>query len=318
MTDIVEDFLQHYGKKGMKWGVRRQEHKAWLKEAKSPATAANVFNEAARTFDPVIKKINNDPMFKDKDLTKDRKLARQYDEVVNTVFNQHLVQASAMTLNKAQDRAVIYQLDRHNGLMRATEVKRVAEHSVSDYPDFIAELDDNGFVIGVSLAEMKHDMTTGVEEFLSHYGVKGMKWGVRRTGKISETTAKTSRLARNGTDVTAKQKPGKFVTTSGGKRRVASPDAVRIAATRQLAKKSTTDALTNKQIADAVKRMQLEQQYHDLVKKTDRRNRGHKFVAKLLGDKKTQKQVVQTTNTAVKVGKAMSKAAKAAGTAAAI
>lgn len=312
MNDAIEEFLEHYGTKGMKWGVRRKEHKTWLKQARSTETAAQVFNEAVRTFDPVIKKINNDPLFKGKNLNEDRKLSRQYDEVVGTIFNQHLAQASAMTINKTHDRAVIYQFDRHTSRLIPTQVK-VAKHSVDGYPDFIAELDTNGFVIGISLNEMKQsDMTTDVDEFLSHYGVKGMKWGVRRTGQVSSTTAKTSRLARNGTDITAKQKPGKFVTTSGGKRRVAAPDAVRIAATRQLAKKSTTDALSNKQIADAVKRMQLEQQYHDLVKKTDRRNRGQKFVAKLLGDKKTQQQVVKTTNTAVKIAKTMGKAGGAA------
>jgi hypothetical protein len=123
-------------------------------------------------------------------------------------------------------------------------------------------------------------------DILAHYGVKGMKWGVRKDSSISSTSQRSSHLRRKATDVTAKQKPGQFVRTSGGKRQTASEDAVKVAATRQLAKKSTTDTLTNKQLQDAVTRMNLEQQYHTLVKKTNRQTRGQRFVSSLLGGNK--------------------------------
>lgn len=115
---------------------------------------------------------------------------------------------------------------------------------------------------------------------LSHYGVKGMKWGVKKSGDISSNSARMSKLRKPETDVVVKQKPGQFVRTSGGKRQTASGDAVKVAAARQRAKKSTTDSLTTKQLQDAVSRMQLEQQYHKLVKQTDRRSRGRKFLEK--------------------------------------
>jgi hypothetical protein len=127
------------------------------------------------------------------------------------------------------------------------------------------------------------DIMTLAGVTLSHYGVKGMKWGVRKDGSISSTTTRNSHLRRKATDVTAKQKPGQYVRTSGGKRQTASEEAVRVAATRQLAKKSTTDALSNKQLQEAVTRMNLEQQYHTLSKKTQRQTRGQRFAQKLLG-----------------------------------
>lgn len=125
----TEDILAHHGVKGMKWGVRKarkQEHKAWLKEAKSGDTATKVFQEAVRTFNPVLAKINADPAFAGKDLNSDRRLRRDYDAVVSTIFNQHLQQASFNnTLNSAGDRAVVYQMTADGLHMRATEVKRV-------------------------------------------------------------------------------------------------------------------------------------------------------------------------------------------------
>lgn len=128
-------------------------------------------------------------------------------------------------------------------------------------------------------------MATFEEEDLSHYGVKGMKWGVRKDGSISSNTAKMSKLRRKETDVVVKQKPGQFVKTSGGKRRTASDDAVKVAATRQSARRSTTDSLTTKQLQEAVSRMELEKKYHNLSKELDRRNRGRKLWDKARGVK---------------------------------
>lgn len=124
-----------------------------------------------------------------------------------------------------------------------------------------------------------------VDDILAHHGVKGMKWGVRKDGSTSGSSTTTSRLRRPASDVTVAQKPGQFVRTSGGRKQTAADDAVRVAAARQLAKKSTTDALTTKQLQEAVTRMNLEQQYSQLVKKADRRTRGTKFVHSLLGVK---------------------------------
>lgn len=143
-------------------------------------------------------------------------------------------------------------------------------------------------------------MTTieDVGEFLEHHGVKGQKWGVRKDNSISSVSTKTSKLRRSPTDVVVKQKPGKFATTSGGKRQTASDDAILTAGIRQFAKKSTTDSLSNKQIQDAVTRMNLEQQYRTLVKKTNRQTRGQRFANKLV--KENGKKVVAAAKTAAK------------------
>lgn len=108
-----------------------------------------------------------------------------------------------------------------------------------------------------------------VEEVLEHFGVKGMKWGVRRRGPSGPT------------DVIVKTAGGKKVKTAGGKGQPASDDAVRAAVSKQKARKSTTDALSNKELQDLVSRMNLEQQYTRLAPRT-KTQAATKFIGEIL------------------------------------
>ena len=97
------------------------------------------------------------------------------------------------------------------------------------------------------------------DNFLEHYGVKGMKWGVRKDRSLHDALfrAKAQEKVKVKTTVT----PGKKIKTSGGTGQDASPDAIRAAIAKQKATKSSTDALSNKELQDLVSRMNLEQQY---------------------------------------------------------
>ena len=89
-----------------------------------------------------------------------------------------------------------------------------------------------------------------VDNFLAHYGVKGMRWGVHRD--------------RSAKAVEVKSKPGRKIKTKGGQNQSASEDAIKAAIYRQVAKKSNVQALDNKQLQELVQRMNLEQQYANL------------------------------------------------------
>lgn len=124
------------------------------------------------------------------------------------------------------------------------------------------------------------DGRLNIDSFLEHYGIPGMKWGRRRSDKeIAESKQQV--------EVTTKAGKG-VVKTSGGKKLQASEDAINAKASRQRAKASTTDALSNQELQALVTRMNLEQQYSRLAGPQQKGTvaRGLAFVSKHLSDDK--------------------------------
>lgn len=107
-----------------------------------------------------------------------------------------------------------------------------------------------------------------VENILEHFGVKGMRWGVRRKATVGPT------------EVIVSDKRKK-IKTSGGERRPASPDAVRARTIGQVGKKSGLKALSDAELAAYSKRLNLEQQVKRL--EYNEKNAARRFVASLLG-----------------------------------
>lgn len=84
-----------------------------------------------------------------------------------------------------------------------------------------------------------------VQDFLAHYGVKGMKWGTKRTTRPAPSS-----------------------------------DATRVAGIKTKAKAGKVKALTNSELQDAINRMNLEQQFKRL--RTNERNVAVRFLASTL------------------------------------
>lgn len=99
-----------------------------------------------------------------------------------------------------------------------------------------------------------------VEEFLEHHGIKGMRWGVRRTRQQLDADA---------------------------------PEHVSAQLVKAKGKRSGTRALTNKEIQDYVTRLNLERQY----KQTTPGGKASAFITKLLIGAGSQ-QAQTATNTA--------------------
>ena len=160
---------------------------------------------------------------------------------------------------------------------------KTVQHAEDTEPDVVMHVNvENGKIVSGNKAALEHsDMSDS--DSLAHYGVKGMKWGVRKSEGSGPTAA------------TAIQKrPGAKVKAKGGEGHPASEDAKRAAENVRKAKKSRPDALSNAELQDAIKRMQLEQQFAQLSK--GRQNAGRKFVQRLLGDTASQ-QVSSVVNT---------------------
>lgn len=111
-------------------------------------------------------------------------------------------------------------------------------------------------------------------DFLSHYGVKGMKWGHSKSG------------------ATTSSKSGKV-------KEAASEDAARVGGihTRVKSQKSTK-MLSNKELQDAISRMNLEQQYSKMSGGLDktRRQKASAFISELVtgATKQTVQQIATT------------------------
>lgn len=102
------------------------------------------------------------------------------------------------------------------------------------------------------------------------YGKLGMRWGV--TTRSDGTKVGKPRAG----EVEVKAVPGRKVKTSGGAGKPASEDAIRAKVGRQVAKKSSTDALSNQELQAVVQRMQLEANYRRLS--SEDKTAGQKFI----------------------------------------
>lgn len=93
------------------------------------------------------------------------------------------------------------------------------------------------------------------EDFLEHYGVKGMKWGVRKTpGGPSSTQVFVKKGRIRGVELSSRKQQDD----------TPSEDAARAAIGKQLVRQHSTDRLSNRELQALVTRMNLEQQYDRL------------------------------------------------------
>lgn len=116
-----------------------------------------------------------------------------------------------------------------------------------------------------------------VDSVLSHYGVLGMRWGVRKASSLSRSGGAAE-------PVTVKSRPGKTPTASGGRNQMPSEDAKKAIAAIQKAKASGTSSLSNADLKAAVERMRLEDQYGQGIAKLQTTSAGKKFAKELLVD----------------------------------
>lgn len=114
------------------------------------------------------------------------------------------------------------------------------------------------------------DAITHGNDFLEHYGVKGMKWGQRKNHRGPVQASPT--VTRRG-----KAK----VQTSGGQAKKPTGDAIKAAKAQQILKKSGPAALTNRQLKELQTRMNLEKSVKELTSHNDPVIK--KFIKKKLG-----------------------------------
>ena len=133
-----------------------------------------------------------------------------------------------------------------------------------------------------------------VDDFLTHFGVKGMRWGHRKAdgGPTGVTVSTTSR--------------GRLKVT-GGTGHSATRDAIDAATAVRKAKGSSVKSLSNEELRTAIQRMQLEQQFNQLRPKGPAEH-GRRFVTQtILQIGKEQTTKIARDATANEVAKLLKK-----------
>lgn len=143
------------------------------------------------------------------------------------------------------------------------------------------------------LAEVSMSAERG-KEFLSHYGIKGMRWGQRKTRSVSAESHVDTGLLRRQTKVKAK----------GGESHPAHEDAIKAAVQKQKLKKSGAAALSNQELRDLATRLQLENQVQVLAS-----SKGKAFVKKEFENQGRQQAQKGFKKGASTVGKTAAKVA---------
>lgn len=201
---------EHYGVPGMKWGIRKSNggsrgviRRGATKANVALSAGAKVIGEgekkliflpqknrnkaAAVTQTRVLAEavsINKSPQFKGKDLKGNTRLKNSYfkkiEEAAKTIY------AEELNISRAQAWGEFLGMETSETAMRISVARSRIKHSAESDREVVLELNfetnELGQIISIDIPEefMAHADLEG-DDFLAHYGVPGMKWGIRKS-----------------------------------------------------------------------------------------------------------------------------------------
>lgn len=308
--DDLNSYLEHHGVKGQKWGVRNNRSGA----VKARATIAmyrrsvasedstlrlhskhyqdvydRTFRDAAHPIRKGIRTLNKDDRYKGKDFRQPSALRKQYYKEASNIVTRELnasasksegrmgrgmemhfqmnISESAVptvTLKQRAASSIRKQTREDNKAQRAAlKAESKIQHSDEEPNEesFEGKLitDDNGYIldfdfgnndeVSMNSSEQSTTFEDECDNFLQQWGVRGMKWG-KRKARTSDSESTESADAQSVRKIKSKK----------------------------------VKSMSNKDLQDATKRLQLEDQYRQLSAKDKaaHASRGSKITKGLL------------------------------------
>jgi 2'-5' RNA ligase len=170
-------------------------------------------------------------------------------------------------------------------------------------------LDDDGFItdmqeaptgdaLAQSTIELGSDFLAalGLEVGVEHYGVKGMRWGVRKEAPEAVSAKATSVVPQG------KRRRTK-IEVEGGENHPAHEDAIKVAEAKTKLKKSGPAALSNRELQEVATRLNLERNVAQLVSGNSQTAKARQFIKNVTNPLKDTNDAVNTGLQTVRLAK---------------
>jgi 2'-5' RNA ligase len=170
-------------------------------------------------------------------------------------------------------------------------------------------LDDDGFItdmqeaptgdaLAQSTIELGSDFLAalGLEVGVEHYGVKGMRWGVRKEAPEAVSAKATSVVPQG------KRRRTK-IEVEGGENHPAHEDAIKVAEAKTKLKKSGPAALSNRELQEVATRLNLERNVAQLVSGNSQTAKARQFIKNVTNPLKDTNDAANTGLQTVRLAK---------------
>ncbi len=243
MTLVIQPapFLMHYGILGMRWGVRRKVGPNGLVGKGNSTSGRKLTGDAnAKRF---LDSASDEEKKKFSSIINDSK------KIVLTVFREEGGEHGDMEAdNQAfQSRVKMLEVKFGPSDKRDAATKQAVSEVELDLDDYLYK------AYAKAIDEEKKRSVKHTE--LIHYGIMGMRWGVRRkrgpnglVGSGKGSTAKTTTMNKSSDSSSEQQKSDDYITA-------------------RILRSKPASELSNKEIRALTERFELEKKYNDLTKK---------------------------------------------------
>lgn len=200
---------KQYGVKGMKWGVRHDRgHEGQKAKTKVIAKADQKFektiasankgrvtpefhNAIVSRMNARVQEVNDSPKYRNLDMDAAKgAIKAQYDKDMQKAIVSSFEDATRQIYgsNASGTKRAVYNSKTDQIDLIEKDVQHAAEPTV---PNVTIKLhrDEKGFVTSTEVVpfDLQHSGFDNVEDYLAHYGVPGMKWGIRKSGSTGSS-----------------------------------------------------------------------------------------------------------------------------------